>query len=276
MDENKSDLLGQMFMNLQQMQCDVSKINSNTDPSAELEKIASDKGFVISDNEGSGNCMFHALSEQLNLVKGINILHGELRQSIVQYLLNNPRLLDGTDLFNFIDGYQSWADYLTNMEQDGTWGDHMILYATANCYKTCIHVISSQSNHRDLTIRPDDHVISTNPLVLGHVHEVHYVSLRPKQGSSGHGRPPSSLEHNQSPFLAGTQTPVQTYQTSHPQSFSGYDRPPSLLEHKTGPQTPVQTCKTSHPQSEWEKLFLSLNNSKSNMSTTLQEVDDLH
>jgi len=38
------------------------------------------------------------------------------------------------------------------------------------------------------------------------------------KGSSGHGRPPSSLEHNQSPFLAGIQTPVQTYQTSHPQS----------------------------------------------------------
>jgi len=75
------------------MQCDVSKVNSNADLSAELEKIASDKGFVISDNEGSGNCMFHALSEQLNLVKGIKISHGELRQSIVQYLRNNPKLV---------------------------------------------------------------------------------------------------------------------------------------------------------------------------------------
>ena len=87
---------------------------------------------------------------------------------------------DGTDLFNFINGYQSWADYLANMEQDGTWGDHVILYATANHYKTYIDVISSQSNHSDLTIRPDGHVISSNPLVLGHVHEVHYVSLQPK------------------------------------------------------------------------------------------------
>jgi len=82
-----------MFMNLQQMQCSVSKVNINTDLSEELEKIASDKGFVISDNEGSGNCMFHALSEQLNLVKGIKISHGELRQSIVQYLRNNPKLV---------------------------------------------------------------------------------------------------------------------------------------------------------------------------------------
>ena len=78
-----------MFMNLQQMQCNVSKINSTV----ELERIASGKGFAISDNEGSGNCMFYALSEQLNLVKGINIPHGELRQSIVQYLFNNPKLV---------------------------------------------------------------------------------------------------------------------------------------------------------------------------------------
>ena len=82
-----------MFINLQQLQCDVSKVSSNTNLSAELERIASDKGFVISDNEGSGNCMFFALSEQLNLVKGIKISHGELRQSIVHYLRRNPKLV---------------------------------------------------------------------------------------------------------------------------------------------------------------------------------------
>ena len=80
-------------MNLQQIQRHVRKVNSNTDLLTELERIASDKGFVISDNEGSGNCMFHALSEQLNLVKGIKISHGELRQSIVQYLRKNPKLV---------------------------------------------------------------------------------------------------------------------------------------------------------------------------------------
>ena len=82
-----------MFMNLRQMQRGVSKVSSNTDLSAELEKIASEKGFVISDNEGSGNCMFYAVSEQLNLVKGIKISHGELRRSIVQYLRKNPTLV---------------------------------------------------------------------------------------------------------------------------------------------------------------------------------------
>ena len=86
-------LPGQMLVNLRQMQRHVSQISSNTDRLAELEKIASDKGLVISDNEGSGNCMFHAVSEQLNLVKGIKISHKELRQSIVQYLRKNPKLV---------------------------------------------------------------------------------------------------------------------------------------------------------------------------------------
>jgi len=46
----------------------------------------------------------------------------------------------------------------------------------------------------------------------------------------------------------------------------GHDRP-SLLEHKTGRETPVQTYQISHPQSEWKNLFLSLNN-----STKLQKL----
>ena len=65
------------------------------------------------------------------------------------------------------------------MQQDGTWGDHVILYAAANCFETCIDVISSLPHHGDLTIRPDRPVDSTKPLVLGHVHELHYVSLQP-------------------------------------------------------------------------------------------------
>ena len=77
---------------LQQMQHDAGIVASKT-LSVELEKNASDKGFIISDNEGSGNCMFYALSEQLNLVKGIQISHAELRQRIVQYLKDNPTLV---------------------------------------------------------------------------------------------------------------------------------------------------------------------------------------
>ena len=87
------DSVERVLRELQQMQHDAGIVASKTSLSVELEKIASDKGFIVSDNEGSGNCMFYALSEQLNLVKGIQISHAELRQRLVQYLKDNPTLV---------------------------------------------------------------------------------------------------------------------------------------------------------------------------------------
>ena len=75
------------------MQLDASKVNEKTDLKLELKKIASDKGFRIVDNEGSGNCMFFALSDQLEITMGIKIKHDELRQILVQYLKKNPKLV---------------------------------------------------------------------------------------------------------------------------------------------------------------------------------------
>ena len=37
--------------------------------------------------------MFHALSEQLEIVKGIKIQYGQLRQTLDQYLRENPKLV---------------------------------------------------------------------------------------------------------------------------------------------------------------------------------------
>lgn len=83
-----------MFKNLQQMQDhDVGKVFSKDALLARFERIVSNKGFVISDNEGSGNCMFSALCEQLHLMKGIAISPQKLRHSIVQYLRKNPKLV---------------------------------------------------------------------------------------------------------------------------------------------------------------------------------------
>ena len=82
-----------IIQKLQQMQLDASKVESRTDLLLGLKKIAFDRGFRISDNEGLGNCMFYALSEQLEIVKGIKISHGELRQNLVQYLRRYPKLV---------------------------------------------------------------------------------------------------------------------------------------------------------------------------------------
>ncbi|CAH3157474.1 unnamed protein product [Pocillopora meandrina] len=177
--------LDRIIQELHRMQFDARKAKSRTDLSLGLRNIASDRGFRISDNQGLGNCMFYALSEQLEIVKGIKIPHGELRQNLVQYLRGNPKLPDGTDLFDFVHGHQTWTEYLEHMEQDGAWGDHVILCAAANYFETCIHVVSSLSHSNDAIITPHCPVDESKPLVLGHIHEMHYVSLQPVQGNWG-------------------------------------------------------------------------------------------
>ena len=92
--------------------------------------------------------------------------------------------MDGTDLFHFVDRHATWDGYLTDMKQDGTWGDHVILWAAANCYQIAIHVISSLPGQSEVIINPDCPFDQSKHLLLGHVHEVHYVSLQPLQGKA--------------------------------------------------------------------------------------------
>ena len=89
---------------------------------------------------------------------------------------------EGTSLINFVSGYASWREYLQSMAKDGTWGDHMVLFAAANHFQTPIRIISSLDH--EIVVQPDDALANTSPLVLGHIHELHYVSLQPRQGKT--------------------------------------------------------------------------------------------
>ena len=67
-----------------------------------LKKKASDKGFRVCDNPGQGDCMFYALSEQLKFTKAIELSAAELRQKIVQYLRQNPKLVSSNNNDNSV------------------------------------------------------------------------------------------------------------------------------------------------------------------------------
>ena len=69
------------------------------------------------------------------------------------------------------------------MKADGTWGDHVILHGAANRFDTCIHVISSQRDYPDVIINQQCEDVDRKRLVLGHLCELHYVSLIPRKGN---------------------------------------------------------------------------------------------
>lgn len=98
---------------IHQIHCDgINSFKKKTELSQELQRIASDKGFIISDNSDNsvpGNCMFEALSKQLQIVKRISISHDELRRTIVQSLGNFCNLVSqwsGSLSYEFICGLQ--------------------------------------------------------------------------------------------------------------------------------------------------------------------------
>ena len=131
---------------------------------------------------GDGNCMFHALSRQLQRV-GVGISHRKLRKMIIDYLREHPIIEsnDGKlDLRPFAYDFDSWESYLDTMENEGEWGDNIILFAAASLFRVEVQIISSLEDSVPITIRPL-HVARQETLYLGHLAEWHYVSLLPEE-----------------------------------------------------------------------------------------------
>ena len=71
-----------------------TKVMDAKNVSSNMERIAVKRGFKVSDKYSrSGDCMFYALSAQLERVKKIRITHDEVRKTLVQFLKENPNLV---------------------------------------------------------------------------------------------------------------------------------------------------------------------------------------
>ncbi|XP_078687488.1 uncharacterized protein LOC144919781 [Branchiostoma floridae x Branchiostoma belcheri] len=127
-----------------------------------------------------GNCLFHAVSDQLVRTGNQRISHSQLRQDVVTYLRQHPYNGQGDHLCKFVPD-KDWEDYLQEMSQNGVWGDHIVLQAFASMLGRDIRIVSSidadnyttiltpMGNQQDTTGPP--------PLLLGLYAENHYASL---------------------------------------------------------------------------------------------------
>lgn len=169
--------------------------------------------YVISyDPPKDGNCQFSAISKLLQAI-GIFRSNQTLRREIVRYLEANPSTSDGTPLQNFTD--LPWPQYLAEMSQNGTFGDHITLQAASNLFNIAFVVISSLGAGATATLSPMD----SNPLctfMLGHYAEnagEHYVCLENEPDWTGdtttacEQSPPVSPGDNNIPM--DSDTPLQ-------------------------------------------------------------------
>lgn len=89
----------------------------------------------------------------------------------------------GVHTSSFLFG-ETWEFYLQRMKKPGEWGDHIILQALADVF--LLHISVYNTVHTDIRrteITGEQYLSMTNKfhIVLGHVGESHYFSLRPLQ-----------------------------------------------------------------------------------------------
>ena len=76
---------------------------------------------------GDGNCLFHAMSDQLKRLNMPEQTAAQLRKAVVEYLRAHPTTPDGDHLKEFVS-HRAWDTYLKKMSTPGTWGDFSYTY----------------------------------------------------------------------------------------------------------------------------------------------------
>ncbi|CAG2214046.1 OTUD3 [Mytilus edulis] len=129
----------------------------------------------------NGNCLFEAVSSQLRDLGLRERSAEEMRQEVIDYLMENRNFqgVDGSvNIEHFIDSrFEDWA---RNMRHNGVFADHVVVVGLAYMLETNMLIVTSnpQSN-------PDNcmnHIVGRidyrgTPILLGHVWENHYHSL---------------------------------------------------------------------------------------------------
>ncbi|XP_078703589.1 uncharacterized protein LOC144928780 [Branchiostoma floridae x Branchiostoma belcheri] len=160
--------------------------DSRTDTYNRLSRHVAESGLTFrAEVPKDGNCLFHAVADQLFRTEGRRTSHVDLRRRAVNYLRKNPYNVRGDHLRAFVPD-QNWDRYLDTMSRDGTWGDHIVLQAMADMFGHDVSIVSSVEAENYVTIltpSPGTAARKEPPLLLGHYAENHYASLDAK--SSG-------------------------------------------------------------------------------------------
>ncbi|XP_053372890.1 uncharacterized protein LOC123561569 [Mercenaria mercenaria] len=145
----------------------------------EMIKMAKQAGFEVRDVIPDGNCMFAAVVDQLQLYGDYRFGPKSLREAAVSWLIDHPDSDDGTPFSSFLS--EDWGVYLQRMIVEGEWGDHLSLRAIVEVVGYTIKVINvSGEEARDTVLEPASATSKDGMhLVLGHLGEFHYTSLRP-------------------------------------------------------------------------------------------------
>ncbi|XP_002132005.2 deubiquitinase OTUD6B-like isoform X1 [Ciona intestinalis] len=142
----------------------------------EIKKILKEQGLMVKPVTPDGNCMYHAICDQLTN----NIINmADLRKRTASYMRDHvgdfmPFLsTDAGDAFTSDD----FKTYCSDIEKSGIWGGQLELQAISHVFKTPIHVIQAGS----ATVKLGEEYEGSPVLLTYHRHELglgeHYNSV---------------------------------------------------------------------------------------------------
>ena len=165
-DEMASDLLNiataetnrfqDLPVNLQWMFGQDTKQNES--PKSKLDREVASAGLTYRQpsTPKDGNCLFHAMSDQLNRMGKPPQTASQLRAGVVNFLQSNPTTPDGIHFREFVN-HGGWETYLRRMSMDGEWGDYIALLGLVNMLGIPVAVVSSLGEDGLHIIYPSNH-----------------------------------------------------------------------------------------------------------------------
>jgi len=126
------------------------------------------------------DCLLDAIMFQLHQLQKVTDT-GKLRQEAVKYLDKCPSLEDGTLLQSFVQD-EEWHEYLKHMRENH-FCDHLMLVALATVLRRTIILYSgAEPNLEPIPIIPDNVRERLQPIHVGHISGLIFVTLRLKSG----------------------------------------------------------------------------------------------
>ncbi len=135
----------------------------------QLNQILSPLDMHTIEAGADGNCFFHAIARQLEMMNAKKIMtHEELRKFAIQYMLEHPNQFQG-----FTE--KTLDDYIAEMSKNGTWADNPIMQALVNDLGISIDIFLTDGSITHLSPTNNAGQV-TEPLRLAYTGN-HYLSI---------------------------------------------------------------------------------------------------
>eukprot|EP00996_Jenningsia_fusiforme_P004697 NODE_554_length_2109_cov_28.930097_g511_i0.p1 GENE.NODE_554_length_2109_cov_28.930097_g511_i0~~NODE_554_length_2109_cov_28.930097_g511_i0.p1 ORF type:complete len:605 (-),score=72.16 NODE_554_length_2109_cov_28.930097_g511_i0:161-1975(-) len=121
--------------------------------------------------QDDGNCQFRAFSHQ---IYGHAEKYEQMRKLAVQQLTGNP------DMYSMLFDKNEFAEYLSRIRKDCTWGDEITIKALCDALHVVVYVVLSTSGkwyHRYVPSDAADTCLWARQVFLSYLSPVHYNSL---------------------------------------------------------------------------------------------------